>query len=60
MTASKIATDTRPLLEKARSAMHGHAEIEKALSEVAERLRQARAGGQPEDDVAERALVLQR
>lgn len=49
--------DTRPLLEKARAAMSGLAETEAALTSVGERLREARASGQREDDVPERALT---
>jgi len=55
MTATE--DDTRPLLEKARAAMSGLAETEAALSSVGERLREARASGQREDDVPERALT---
>jgi len=58
-TTDKTATeDTRPsLLEKARSAMPGLHAVETGLADVSTQLRQARAGGQPEDDVADRALA---
>ena len=48
--------DDRPLLERARSAMRGLAEIEAALSSVGERLRQARSAVRPEDAVLDVAL----
>jgi len=51
----EVATTT-PLLEKARASMRGLAEIEAGLADVTTRLRQARASGQAEDDVADRAL----
>jgi len=58
-TTDKTATeDTRPsLLEKARSAMHGLAEIETGLADVTTRLRQARASVRPEEAVLDVALA---
>jgi len=57
MTASKIATeDTRPLLEKARSAMRGLHAVETGLADVTTRLRQARATVRPEEAVLDVAL----
>ena len=57
MTSKTATEDTRPsLLEKARSAMHGLAEIETGLADVTTRLRQARASVRPEESVVDVAL----
>jgi len=48
--------DTRPLLEKARAAMRGRAEIEAGLADVTTRLRRARAAARPEEDVLDAAF----
>lgn len=53
----EVATTDAPLLARARAAMHGRAAIETALSEVAERLRQARGAVRPEEDVLDIALA---
>ena len=59
MTASKIATDTRHSgtpLSRAQDAIPLRPEILAGLAEVAERLRQARAGGHPEREVIDAAV----
>jgi len=53
---SKIATDARPILERARAAMSGLTTVEAAITEVAEQLRQARASVRPEEAVVDVAL----
>jgi len=55
-TSEPAPTDAPPLLELARAATPGLVEIEAALSEVEERLRQAVHDARPEDDAADGAL----
>ncbi|MBA2696773.1 MAG: hypothetical protein H0U62_13265 [Actinobacteria bacterium] len=50
--------DARPILERARAAMHGRSKIETALSEVAEQLQQARGAIRPEETVVDVALEV--
>ena len=54
---SEVATTDAPVLARARAAMHGRAETETALSEVAVRLRQARGAVRPEEAVVDVALA---
>jgi len=56
MTDTSTETDTRPILERARSAMSGLTTVEAAITEVAERLRQARGAVRPEETVVDVAL----